>query len=258
MAEEQNNDDSADKRRKFFRMVGKRSRRTLLIALLVAAQPSRFSLIIGLSIAAASELWVVLSYGAFTRKGDTRGELITTGPFAFLRNPVYFGYMMVGVGFTVAAGFHLLPAILGAIYLAVVIPNYLFRIRREEALLSAQFGEKFEQYCRRVRWRMIPSPLSGLLNGGFRLKWSARLAIENLAIAKTGKALTWMLVFIAKWAVLDKWYRKDVFAPWTHRHLPWFLVALAAAVFIMVFVPRLRHRVANNDPEPSAGARDAP
>jgi hypothetical protein len=212
----------------------------LLIALIVAAEPSRLSLIIGLSIAALSELWVVLSYGAFTRKGDTRGELITTGPFTFLRNPVYFGYMMVGVGFTVAAGFHLLPAILGAIYLVVVIPNYLFRIRREEALLAAQFGEEFQQYCTRVRWRLIPSPLSGLLNGGFRLRWSLKLALENLAIAKTGKALTWMLVFIAKWAVLSRWYRKDEFAPWAHRDLQWFLLALAAAILIMVFVPLMR------------------
>jgi hypothetical protein len=237
-------------------MIGKRSRRTLLIALIVAAEPSRLSLIVGLSIAAASELWVVLSYGAFTRKGDTRGELITTGPFAFLRNPVYFGYMMVGVGFTVAAGLHLLPAILGAIYLIVVIPNYLFRIKREEALLAAQFGEEFEQYCRRVRWRLIPSPLSGLLNGGFRLKWSARLVLENRAIAKTGKALTWMLVFIAKWAALSKWYRKDVFAPWTHRHLPWFLLALAAAILIMVIPGVLRRRRMHNDPEQSSEPDD--
>ena len=230
-------------------MVGKRSRRTLLITLLVAAEPSRLSLIIGLSIAAASELWVVLSYGAFTRKGDTRGELIKTGPFAFLRNPVYFGYMMVGVGFTVAAGFHLLPAILGAIYLTVVIPNYVFRIRREEELLRAQFGDEFEQYCRRIRWRLIPSPLSGLLNGGFRLKWSLRLAIENLAIAKTGKAMTWMLVFIAKWAVLSRWYRKDEFAPWTHRGLPWFLLALVVAITIMIVPKILRSRWMHNDPE---------
>jgi hypothetical protein len=237
-------------------MIGKRSRRMLLLALIVAAQPSRLSLIVGLSIAAASELWVVLSYGAFTRKGDTRGRLITTGPFAFLRNPVYFGYMMVGVGFTVAAGFHILPAILGAAYLAVVIPNYLFRIRREESLLAAQFGEKFEQYRRRVRWRLVPSPISGILNGGFRLRWSLCLALENRSIAKAGKTLTWMLVFTAKWAIFSKWFRKDVLAPLAHRDLPWFLLVLVAAVLIMVIPGMLLRRLAHNDPEPSGGADD--
>jgi protein-S-isoprenylcysteine O-methyltransferase Ste14 len=233
--------DPVEKRR-LFRMVGKRSRRLLLLALIIAAQPTRLSLIVGLSIAAASELLIVLCYGLFTRKGDERERLVTTGPFAFMRHPVYFGYMVGGVGFTVAAGIKSLPIILGVIYLAIVIPNYLFRIRREETALSEQFGEEYEEYRKRVRWRLVPSPLSGLLHGGFRISWSARLALENRAIAKTGKALLWMLLFIAKWAVLSKWFRKDTFSPWTHRDLHWFLLVFTISILIMVFVPRIRRR----------------
>lgn len=225
---------------KIFRKAGKRSRRVLLLALLVAAQPTRLSLVVGLSVAAAAELFIILSYGSFTRKGDTRGRLMTAGPFAFLRNPVYFGYMAVGAGFAVAAGIEPLPLILGATYLAVVIPNYHIRIRREEKLLRAQFGDEFEEYRRKVRWRLVPSPLSGLLHGGFRLKWSFRLALENRTIAKAGKTLTWMLVFIAKWAVLSELLRRGTFSPWAYPHLPWFLVTLAAAILVMVLPTALR------------------
>ena len=90
---------------------------------------------------------------------------------------------------------------------------------------------------------VIPSPLSGVLHGGLRISWSARLALENRTLAKTGKALLWMLVFIAKWAVLSKWQRKGVIAPWSHRELHWFLLALTISILIMVFVPRIRRRI---------------
>jgi hypothetical protein len=239
----------ARKKRRLFRMLGKRSRRILLLALIIAAEPTRLSLIVGLSVAAAAELLIVLCYGMFTRKSDERERLATTGPFAFMRHPVYFGYMAGGVGFTIAAGFEPLPIILGVIYLAVAIPNYLFRIRREEEMLLEQFGDEYEQYRRRVRWRLIPSPLSGILNGGFRISWSLRLALENRTLAKTGKALLWMLIFIAKWAMLSKWHRKGVFAPWSHRELHWFLLALTISILIMVFVPRIRRNIAGKYPD---------
>ncbi len=160
--------------------------------------------------------------------------------------PSIFSYMLGGVGFTIAASLEMLPIILGAVYLAIVIPSYLFRIRREEKALAEQFGEEFDKYRRRVRWRLVPSPLSGLLHGGFRISWSAKLALENRAIAKTGKALLWMLIFIAKWAVLTKWFRKDTFAPWAHRDLHWFLLALTISILVMVFVPRIRRRLADS------------
>lgn len=77
------------KKRRLFRMVGKRSRRLLLLTLIVAAGPTRLSLIIGLLVAAFSELVIVLCYGMFARKGDERARLVTTGPFAFMRHPIY-------------------------------------------------------------------------------------------------------------------------------------------------------------------------
>lgn len=221
--------------------MGKRSRRILLLALIIVAQPERDLLIVGLSIAAAAELLIILCYGMLDREDEK--ILVTRGPFAFMRNPVYFGYMAGAIGFTVAAGLDPYAIALGAIYLAIAIPHYLIRIVREERKLAQQFGDEFASYRRCVRWRLVPSPLSGLLNGGFRLSWSPRLALRNRAVAKSGKALLWMLIFIAKWELLSEWYRRDSFSPWTNPRLPWLLVAFAVSIAIMVVVPKVRRRV---------------
>jgi protein-S-isoprenylcysteine O-methyltransferase Ste14 len=73
-------------------------------------------------------------------------ELITTGPFAYIRNPIYAGML----GMLIATGLateHWL-----ALFLAIVIfaVGTVIRIRTEEKLLRAEFGEKFEEYAGRV------------------------------------------------------------------------------------------------------------
>ena len=233
-------ESASNRKRRLFRKAGKNSRRILLLALLVAATPSRLSLAIGLSLSLLSEMLIVLSYGMFTRKGNTRGKLVTDGPFAFLRNPVYLGYMLVGVGFSLAAGFEPLPLALGGLYLAVAIPNYIFRIRQEEKLLFNEFGEKYMDYKKKVKWRLLPSLLSGLLNGGFKLSWSLRLALENRSIAKTGKTLLWSLLFIAKWAVISEWLQKGRIRFWSYPDLLWWIITLAVSILIMIVPPFLR------------------
>jgi len=73
-------------------------------------------------------------------------ELITDGPYAIVRNPIYTGML----GMLIATGLALSEW--WAIILGVVV--YLIgttiRIRVEEKLLKDAFGEKFEAYARTV------------------------------------------------------------------------------------------------------------
>jgi protein-S-isoprenylcysteine O-methyltransferase Ste14 len=72
-------------------------------------------------------------------------EVTTSGPYAYLRNPLYLGSLIAAAGFAVAARDMWLAAAMFVFFLAVYFPV----IFSEEAWLRANFPE-FEDYARRV------------------------------------------------------------------------------------------------------------
>lgn len=76
--------------------------------------------------------------------------LSTSGPYAYTRNPLYLGSLMIGIGFAIAARSWWIGAALVVMFVAIYIPV----IRSEEKFLSAKFPE-FDMYARRVP-RMLP------------------------------------------------------------------------------------------------------
>ncbi|HUN83222.1 MAG TPA: isoprenylcysteine carboxylmethyltransferase family protein [Terracidiphilus sp.] len=79
-------------------------------------------------------------------------ELTQTGPYAYTRNPLYLGSILIAAGFAVALLSWPLALLLAVGFLVIYIPV----IASEERFLRATFPE-FEQYCRRVP-RLIPRP----------------------------------------------------------------------------------------------------
>ncbi|MFZ0952477.1 MAG: isoprenylcysteine carboxylmethyltransferase family protein [Candidatus Sulfotelmatobacter sp.] len=77
-------------------------------------------------------------------------SLATSGPYAYTRNPLYLGSLMMGLGFAVAARSWEVGAALAVMFFAIYLPV----IRDEEAFLRRTFPE-FEEYARRVP-RMFP------------------------------------------------------------------------------------------------------
>jgi len=73
-------------------------------------------------------------------------ELITQGPYAVVRNPIYLGMfgLMVATGLVFTTWWVLLIAVT-----AFLIGNQV-RIRAEENLLRETFGSRFDDYARRV------------------------------------------------------------------------------------------------------------
>jgi protein-S-isoprenylcysteine O-methyltransferase Ste14 len=73
-------------------------------------------------------------------------ELIQTGPFAVVRNPIYlamFG-LLIQAGIVVSIWQAIIPAVV-----AFVMGTYV-RIEEEEKVLREEFGAQFEDYARRV------------------------------------------------------------------------------------------------------------
>lgn len=76
--------------------------------------------------------------------------LATSGPYAYTRNPLYLGSLLIGIGFAMAARSWWVGVALVVMFFAIYVPV----IRDEEAFLRQRFPE-FEEYARRVP-RMFP------------------------------------------------------------------------------------------------------
>jgi protein-S-isoprenylcysteine O-methyltransferase Ste14 len=78
---------------------------------------------------------------------DTPDRLLTTGPYAYSRNPMYVGWTMMYLGLL-----FLLNSIWLLIFLPVVLAHtHFYSVLREEQYLMQEFGEQFKVYCSSVR-----------------------------------------------------------------------------------------------------------
>lgn len=94
-------------------------------------------------------LWLRAYASGYVKKN---AELTMTGPYAYTRNPLYLGSMMIAAGFAVALESCAVAAMLAAGFAVIYIPV----IASEERFLRATF-KGFDDYCRQVP-RLIPRP----------------------------------------------------------------------------------------------------
>lgn len=127
----------------------------IVLALLTVPGSSRPSsiLAVGVSIVLLGEavrLWAVHHIGVISRtRAERLGPLVSTGPFAHVRNPLYLGNIFIWVGFTVSAGILWLVPIV----LALLAVEYHAIVRWEEGLLSSRMGAPYHDYTSTVpRW----------------------------------------------------------------------------------------------------------
>ncbi len=72
-------------------------------------------------------------------------QLVTTGLYGRIRNPIYFAspFLLIGLSLVIARWWPLL-------LLIVIIPLQIVRARREEAVLRAAFGTEYDRYRART------------------------------------------------------------------------------------------------------------
>ncbi len=78
----------------------------------------------------------------------------TGGPYAFVRNPLYFGSLLLSVGYGLVSGFGWVGVL---VLVALYLVFHLAAIFYEEGFLKAKFGPPYLEYLQRVP-RLIPSP----------------------------------------------------------------------------------------------------
>jgi protein-S-isoprenylcysteine O-methyltransferase Ste14 len=110
------------------------------------ARPTWLSIGLGAILVVPGLLIRALASG-HVRKNEV---LATSGPYAYTRNPLYLGSLVMGMGFCVAARSLWVGVMLLVMFFAIYLPV----IRDEEAFLRRTFPE-FEDYANKVP-RMLP------------------------------------------------------------------------------------------------------
>jgi protein-S-isoprenylcysteine O-methyltransferase Ste14 len=97
-------------------------------------------------------VWAAGFAGRHTRSSNIEGEkLATAGPYAYVRNPIYLGSIILGFGMVLLIGDRRLLIPCGLTFLAL----YSGLIPAEEEFLSQKFQDEYETYCRHVP-RLLP------------------------------------------------------------------------------------------------------
>jgi protein-S-isoprenylcysteine O-methyltransferase Ste14 len=120
--------------------------------------------------------------------------LATTGPYAYTRNPLYLGSLLIGIGFAIAARSWWVGVALLAMFFAIYLPV----IRSEEEFLRTKFPE-FEEYAKQVP-RLLPrlTPYSRGDSGGFSIELYLQHREYNAllgALAMTAALIVKMRIF---------------------------------------------------------------
>jgi protein-S-isoprenylcysteine O-methyltransferase Ste14 len=90
------------------------------------------------------------SYGASTIQTTKDQRVISTGPYALVRHPMYAGVLVMMIGVPLALGSWWALAVL-----ALLLPMLMWRILDEEKMLKEELTG-YVEYAHKVRYRLVP------------------------------------------------------------------------------------------------------
>ncbi|MCE5324546.1 isoprenylcysteine carboxylmethyltransferase family protein [bacterium] len=131
------------------------------IIILLVAKPTPKSFLIGLPFVIVGEAIRIWASGYLSKLKS----LITAGPFAICRNPLYIGSFLISLGYFIMCNQPI-------VWIAGPILFWLFHggaISYEERLLANLFGDEFNEYCKTIP-RLISFPRSLAGHGEFSIR----------------------------------------------------------------------------------------
>jgi protein-S-isoprenylcysteine O-methyltransferase Ste14 len=173
-----------------------------LILMVIFAKPTVTSLVVGFAVALFGEylrFWGVSWAGSETRTTGGAGGtfLIISGPFAYVRNPLYVGNILlyVGIGIMSMALFPYLQLV-ALIFFSL---QYHFIVLEEEGYLVDEFSD-YDEYCKQVpRFfpRLTPYKNSAVEQPPFNIKAGLRSEQRSLQ-AFIGVSLAIVIIWIVQ------------------------------------------------------------
>jgi protein-S-isoprenylcysteine O-methyltransferase Ste14 len=108
------------------------------------------NILIGIGFLLMFFVFRVNSYGASTIQVAAGQSLVSTGPYARVRHPMYAGAIIMLIGVPLALG-----SWWGLALLALIVPVLAWRLLDEERVLSRDLPG-YADYMRKVRYRLVP------------------------------------------------------------------------------------------------------
>ena len=151
-----------------------------LVSMLIFQEATLVSLITGFAVVVAGELirfWGVSWAGSETRTTNEVGgsNLVISGPFAYVRNPLYIGNILIYLGLGIMS-FALFPYLqIGALLYFVF--QYHFIVKEEENYLHKTYGSFYNEFVKNVpRFlpRLLPYKNLEILQPAFKAKEGLR------------------------------------------------------------------------------------
>jgi protein-S-isoprenylcysteine O-methyltransferase Ste14 len=100
--------------------------------------------LLGVGLAVYARIYLGRNWGMpMSRKEEP--ELVTGGPYAFVRHPIYTGIILAMLGSAVGI------SVVWAVMLIVFAPFFIYSARREEELMCEQFPAQYPDYMRRTK-----------------------------------------------------------------------------------------------------------
>ena len=197
--------------------------------LFLSAQISETSLRVGIAIIVCGELLRLWANGYVghekvnrtqQQRGDPKvGRLITAGPYAFVRHPLYLGTLIIGAGLCLVV----LSVWVAVVFLCAFMVVYRRKMAEENGMLRAEYPQAYELYQPAVpaflpTWHRYPNREG---------RWSWR----GIGASKEWKTVIWVVVLVI---VLYFWEESVQQREWLFDERPVFrLILLGVCLALM-------------------------
>jgi protein-S-isoprenylcysteine O-methyltransferase Ste14 len=121
----------------------------LFVIILFLARPTRLSVACGVPLVIlgqAIRFWAAGCIGRYRGERVGAATLTTWGPYAFVRNPLYVGNALIGLGWSSMAG----PLAAAVFVIAFVLLYTVLIVPHEESFLLKKFGGEYSRYRERT------------------------------------------------------------------------------------------------------------
>jgi len=151
-------------------------------------------------------------------------KLTTSGPYAFVRNPLYLGTFLIAIGFVIVLKSD--PAWMewaaGSVFLVGLVFMYYRTIKGEQGMLLQKFNGAYQDYCKHV-----PAMVPCLVPYDQGEKWPFNL--QRLINSKEHKPVFWIFILLVVFHVKTRILIE-------HKPLndqSWYLVIIAVILVLL-------------------------